>query len=98
MAVESRPRGRWIEDRGFEGRRGQPLSGRRGFRLRFAAGRQPFGRALANKGILGAPGDAARQSPAAMAGARLSATALSFKTRAELFKKRRASRNFNFKR
>ncbi|MFZ2160152.1 MAG: hypothetical protein WAV72_29095 [Bradyrhizobium sp.] len=39
--------------------------------LRSAALRQPFGGAVENPGILGTPGDAARQSPAAMAGAAL---------------------------
>ena len=39
--------------------------------LRSAASGQPFGGAVENAGVLGAPGDAARQSPAAMAGARL---------------------------
>ena len=44
------------------------------FRLRSAAGRPSFGRAVGNAGVLGAPGDAARQSPAAMAGAPLIAS------------------------
>jgi hypothetical protein len=75
VAVESGPRGRWSHERGFEGRNGWPVCGRATFRLRFAALRQPFGRAVENTGILGAPGDAARQSPAAMAGPQLRSNA-----------------------
>ena len=40
---------------------------------------QPFGGAVENTGVLGASGDAARQPPAAMAGARLEATGLRLK-------------------
>ncbi len=64
-----------LEDRRFEGRGGRPLCRRGGFRLWPAAVDPPFGGAVENARLLGAPGDAARQSPAAMAGTRLRALA-----------------------
>src|SRR6266849_3194293 len=86
MAMESRPRRRWLQDRGFESRRRQTICGRAALGIRSVAVGQPFGRAVKNPGILGAPGDAARQSPAAMARARLRANAQPSETKARLSK------------
>ena len=71
LAVESRPRRRRFQDRGFEGRIREPLY--RGYPVGFrpAAIGAPFGESVENPGVVDASGDAARQSPTGMAGARL---------------------------
>ena len=58
-----------LQDRGSEGGGGDALYRGSGLRLRSAAGGQAFGAAVENPGVLGPPGDAARQPSAAMAGA-----------------------------
>src|ERR1700731_4563763 len=67
MAVEFGPRDQRLQDRGLKEGRDRSLSGRGAVGFRFAEFCPPFGRAIENAGVLGPPGDAARQSPAAMA-------------------------------
>jgi hypothetical protein len=67
--MQSGPCGGRIQGRGFRGRCGPALSGNNAFGFRSAQFDQPFSHAVKNAGILVASGDAARQSPAAMAGA-----------------------------
>jgi crotonobetainyl-CoA:carnitine CoA-transferase CaiB-like acyl-CoA transferase len=69
LAVESRPRRRRFYNRGFEGRNSDALYRGNSIRLRSAAIGQALGRAVKDTGVLGAPGNAARQPSAAMAGA-----------------------------
>jgi hypothetical protein len=69
LAVESRPRRRRFYNRGFEGRNSDALYRGNSIRLRSAAIGQALGRAVIDTGVLGAPGNAARQPSAAMAGA-----------------------------
>src|SRR5271167_1274643 len=72
MDLESRSAARWAQDGRLEGWGGQAICRRGTIGLRPAAIDPPLGGAVENHRVLGAPGDAARQSPAAMAGARLS--------------------------
>ena len=68
-----------LKTRGSEGGGGDALH--RGGRLRLwcAAVGQAFGDSVENPGVLGPPGDAARQPSAAMAGARMNAVIRSFR-------------------
>jgi crotonobetainyl-CoA:carnitine CoA-transferase CaiB-like acyl-CoA transferase len=69
VAVESRPGRRWLCDRGFEGGSSETLHRGSGLGLWAAAVGQAFGGPVESPGVLGPPGNAARQPRAAMAAA-----------------------------
>ena len=71
LAMESRPAGRRSCGRRLRQGHCAALYRGRSLGLRSAAGGSSFGAAVKNAGALGPPGDAARQPPAAMAGASL---------------------------